>query len=327
MLLLDQHPDNKNLMVSLLGAPNVGKSSLINNLLGMDLTVVTKRPQTTRNRFHCVTVIDRTEIVFVDTPGMHRSGHEFNKRLNEQARDSIEGVDVNLILIDLSTEIVPQIKDFIFHMDDKINELGPSWLVFNKADLIENAEELPLGEIFEKAKELIPSLEKYFVISTKDQTNINKLTGALCDIANPGAHMYPDGDISNRNERFFVTEYVREQAFHLLKDELPYELAVLIEEYKEVKEKTEKSKIISHISAAIIVNRPSQRAIVVGKSGAMIKEIGTRARKKIEALLGGQVHLNLHVKVSPKWFSNNFVLEEIGLPRAKDSNRVWRKKD
>ena len=107
---------------------------------------------------------------------------------------------------------------------------------------------------------------------------------------------------------------------------MPYEVAVVIDEYKEVKAKENPETFESHISASILVNRPSQRAIVIGSSGSMIKEIGIRSRKKIEVMTGGPVHLNLHVKVSPKWFKNNFVLEEIGLPRAHDSARVWRKK-
>ena len=136
--------------------------------------------------------------------------------------------------------------------------------------------------------------------------------------------MYPYGDVSNKNLRFFSAEYIREQAFRILKDEVPYELAVVIDDYKDVKDP--KSPVISRISASILVNRPSQRAIVVGSKGSVIKKIGTNARKKIEALVGGKVHLNLHVKVSGKWFKNNFVLEELGLPRVQGSRRVWRKR-
>ena len=323
MLLEDQHPHNKAIMVAVLGAPNVGKSSLINVLLGTDLTVVTNKPQTTRNKFHCVFTVDRTEVVMVDTPGLHKSNQEFNKRLNEQAREGTEGADLNLLLIDIGREIFEQFTEF----KENINqELGPTWVVFTKSDKIENAEDLPLKEVVEKARELIPSLEKFFVISNKEGTNIHELTGAICDRAEPGPHLYPNGDVSNKNQRFFVTEYIREQAFELLKDEVPYEVAVIIDEYKEVKGKLDPEICESHISASILVNRPSQRAIVIGSSGSMIKEIGIRSRKKIEIMTGGPVHLNLHVKVSPKWFKNNFVLEEIGLPRAKDSARVWKKK-
>jgi GTP-binding protein Era len=323
MLLEDQHPHNKAIMVAVLGAPNVGKSSLINVLLGTDLSVVTNKPQTTRNKFHCVFTVDRTEVVMVDTPGLHKSNQEFNKRLNEQAREGIEGADLNLLLIDIGREIFEQFTEFKENIDQ---ELGPTWVVFTKSDKVENAENLPLKEVFEQAKGLLPSLEKFFLISNKEGTNIHELTGAICDRAGPGPHLYPNGDVSNKNQRFFVTEYIREQAFELLKDEVPYEVAVVIDEYKEVKGKIDPEVSEAHISASILVNRPSQRAIVIGSSGSMIKEIGIRSRKKIEIMTGGPVHLNLHVKVSPKWFKNNFVLEEIGLPRAKDSARVWRKK-
>lgn len=323
MLLEDQHPHNKAIMVAVLGAPNVGKSSLINVLLGTDLTVVTNKPQTTRNKFHCVLTVDRTEVVMVDTPGLHKSNQEFNKRLNEQARQGTEGADLNLLLIDISREILEQFSEFKENIDQ---ELGPTWVVFTKSDKVENSENLPLKEVVEQAKALLPCLEKFFLISNKEGTNIHELTGAICDRAQPGPHLYPNGDVSNKNQRFFVTEYIREQAFELLKDEVPYEVAVVIDEYKEVKGKIDPESFESHISASILVNRPSQRAIVIGSSGSMIKEIGIRSRKKIEIMTGGPVHLNLHVKVSPKWFKNNFVLEEIGLPRAKDSARVWRKK-
>ena len=323
MLLEDQHPHNKAIMVAVLGAPNVGKSSLINVVLGTDLSVVTSKPQTTRNKFHCVLTVDRTEVVMVDTPGLHKSNQEFNKRLNEQAREGLEGADLNLLLIDISREILGQFSEFKENIDQ---ELGPTWVVFTKSDKVENSENLPLKEVLEQAKLIIPSLEKFFLISNKEGTNIHELTGAICDRAEPGPHLYPNGDISNKNQRFFVTEYIREQAFELLKDEVPYEVAVVIDEYKEVKGKEDPETFESHISASILVNRPSQRAIVIGSSGSMIKEIGIRSRKKIEIMTGGPVHLNLHVKVSPKWFKNNFVLEEIGLPRAKDSARVWRKK-
>ena len=327
MLMEDQHPDNKSLMVSVLGAPNVGKSSMINYLLGFELSIVTNKPQTTRNNFQCIFTVDHAEIILVDTPGLHKCNQELNKRLNQQAREGSQGCEINLLLIDLTRDILGQITTFHNNMEGE-DELGRTWIIFTKSDRVENAEKLPLDEVIEKAKEIMPQIEKYLVISTKEGSNMHELTGALCDAAIPGPHRFEDGSISNKNERFFATEYIREQTFELLKDEIPYEVAVVVDEYKDMKERTSgKAKIDSHISASILVNRPSQRAIVIGSKGKMIKEIGTRARKKIEAMVGGQVHLNLHVKVSPKWFSNNFVLEEIGLPRAHDSNRVWKQKN
>jgi GTP-binding protein Era len=322
MLLEDQHPHNKAIMIAVLGKPNVGKSSFINHLLGFDLSIVSSKPQTTRNNFHCAFTIDRTEVVLVDTPGVHSHNQELNKRMNGQAQMGAEGVDINFLLIDLTSDIVTEFKDFLKNFE---HPLSRTWIIFTKSDLV-NREGLDLSKFVEAMKEFCPSIEKHFVISAKDGDNIHAVTGAIQDASQSGPHLYPDGDVSNKNERFFVTEYIREQAFRMLKEELPYEIAVIIDEYKDMKQRDPGSKTEAHISASILVNRPSQRAIVVGSGGSVIKEIGINARKKIEALVGGKVHLNLHVKVSPKWFTNNYVLDEIGLPRTQKSNRVWRKK-
>ena len=136
MLIEHQHPDNKSIMVAVLGAPNVGKSSMINYLTGMDLSIVTRLPQTTRNKFHCVFTIDKTEVILVDTPGLHKSNQEFNKRMNQQAREGVFGADLNLLMIDLSKEVLQQIVDFKENIRN--NELGKTWLVFTKTDLISN---------------------------------------------------------------------------------------------------------------------------------------------------------------------------------------------
>jgi GTP-binding protein Era len=322
MLFENQHPHNRSIMIAVLGKPNVGKSSFINTLMGFDLTIVSSKPQTTRNQYHCAFTIDRTEVVLVDTPGVHATAQELNKRMNGQAQMGAEGVDLNFVLIDLSTDIVSEFKDFLRNFDAP---LGPTWIIFTKADLV-NKEELNLSSSLVKFQELSPSIERHFVVSSKDGHNIHELTGAIQDASKNAQHLYPGGDASNMNERFFATEYIREQAFRLLKEELPYEIAVVIDEYKDMRKKDEDAIPEAHISASILVNRPSQRAIVVGRGGSVIKEIGINARKKIEAMTGGKVHLNLHVKVSPKWMSNNYVLDEIGLPRTQKSARVWRKK-
>jgi GTP-binding protein Era len=322
MLLENQHPHNKAIMIAVLGKPNVGKSSFINHLLGFDLSIVSTRPQTTRNNFHCAFTIDRTEVVLVDTPGVHSNNQEINKRMNGQAQMGAEGVDLNFVLLDLTTNILDEFKDFLKNFEQPLSR---TWVIFTKADLV-NKEAIVLTETLKALTELCPTIEKHFVISSKDGHNIHELTGAIQDASQSGPHLYPNGDVSNMNERFFATEYIREQAFRLLKEELPYEVAVVIDEYKDVRKKDEEAAPEAHISASILVNRPSQRAIVVGRGGSIIKEIGVNARKKIEAMTGGKIHLNLHVKVSPKWFNNNYVLDEIGLPRTQNSARVWRKK-
>lgn len=321
MLIEDQHPLNKQLTVAVLGKPNAGKSTLINYLLGFDLSIVSDKPQTTRNNFHCAFTVDRTEVVLVDTPGVHKSNQELNIRMNGQAQFGSEGVDLNLLLIDGTKDVLSECQNFVKDFDAALSK---TWVVFTKMDLIDKTKK-DFDSYFAKIQEIIPNAEKYFTLSGKEGDDVHLLTGELCDAAKPGPHLYPDGAVSNKNERFFACEYIREQAFHTLKDELPYELAVIIEEYYDASRKPE-HKVDAKISASILVNRPSQRAIVVGSKGSVIKEIGTKARRKIEAMVGGKVHLNLHVKVSPKWFRNNFVLDEIGLPRTAKSNRVWRKK-
>ncbi|MBJ00227.1 MAG: GTPase Era [Halobacteriovoraceae bacterium] len=322
MLMTDQHPHNKHLMVALLGKPNAGKSTLANQLLGFDLSIVSSKPQTTRNHFQAVFVVDRTEIVLVDTPGAHSSNQEINIRMTGQAQFGAEGVDLNLLLVDLNNDPLQDVIDFKKAFD---RELSKTWVLFTKQDRANKSEE-EMDELFAKIKELIPSVERYIPISAKTGDNIHILTGALVDEAKPGPHFYPQGDVSNKNMRFFASEYIREQAFKILKDELPYELAVVVDDYQDPMTTKDGKEFDCKISATILVNRPSQRAIVVGSKGSVIKQIGTNARKKIEAMVGARTHLNLHVKVSPKWFKNNYVLDELGLPRTNKSNRVWRQK-
>ncbi|MCT4641286.1 MAG: GTPase Era [Bacteriovoracaceae bacterium] len=321
MLITDQHPHNKSIMVSLLGKPNAGKSTLANHLLGFDLSIVSSKPQTTRNTFHCVLTIDRTEIILVDTPGVHSSGQELNVRMNGQAEYGSEGTDLNLLLVDANKDTLEEVKEFSKEFEHKLDK---TWVIFTKTDRVK--EDRDFEAEFSEIQKIIPNAERFFNISAKSGDNVHLLIGDICDEAEEGPHLYPNGNVSNKNERFFATEYIREQAFKVLKDEIPYEVAVVIEDYQDAFEKDEK-KLDTRISASILVNRPSQRGIVVGKKGAIIKQIGTEARKKIEAMVGSRVHLNLHVKVSPKWFKNNFVLEEIGLPRVQKSKRVWRSRN
>ena len=317
MLLTNQNPFNRHITVAILGEPNVGKSCLINYLLGTDLSIVTKLPQTTRNKIHCIFTIDKTEIVLIDTPGLHASKQEINKRFNQQAKESIHGADLCLLLLDLSKKLLPQIEMFRSSFEQCPS---PLWGVFTKSDLLfEQDGPLPIDQLTATISELLPELSKSFIVSGKRGDRMHQLTSAIVEAAHEGPHLYPGGEVSNKSERFFVCEYIREQVFEILRDEVPYQTAVIIDEYKKVQEQF-------HISASIIVHRPSQRGIVVGSGGKIIKEIGVRSRPKIEAMLGNQVFLNLHVKVSPRWFKNNFVLEELGLPRAADSARVWHNK-
>ena len=311
----------KSITAAVLGIPNVGKSSLINYLLGFDLTAVSSRPQTTRNAYRCIFTVDHHEIILVDTPGLHRSGREFNKRLIQQAVEGGGKADLNLMAIDLTRPVLGQLAQ----IGEIYGKKWPkSWPIFMKSDKILPNEKLPLKEIVDKACEMFPALErKFFVVSSKTGDGIHKLIGELCDEAPEGRHLY-GGETSNKNERFFSAEYIREQLAVFLEEEVPYECAVLVDQFKDLRKRED--RMAAHLSATILVNRPSQRAIVIGKKGELIKKIGMESRKKIEAMLGGPVYLGLHVKVASGWFRNNFILEELGLPRASDSGRVWRKR-
>jgi GTPase len=336
MLITNQHPLNRSIMISLLGTPNVGKSSLINHLLGFDLAAVTRLPQTTRNKYQCKVIRNRTEMIFIDTPGLHYSNKEINKRMNIEAKEGTGNSDFSLILLDLTKDLFEQLDRILGNKSvENINELLTKfWIVFTKSDLVEvetNKINKFINFIDEKYKTAIKT--KYFIISTLESTGIKELLKAIEQSAPNAPHLYHEEDVSNKNERFFVTEYIREQAFLSLKEELPYELAVVCDYFHDAYSKPEtrqpamnetRGKSCFKIGASILVNRASQRAIVIGKGGSLIKDIGTRARMKIEKLVGGQVFLNLHVKVSPKWSSNNFVLEEIGLKRPNTTSRVWR---
>jgi len=302
----------------------------------MDFTIVSPLPQTTRNHFQCVMTIDKTEIIFIDTPGFHKSNKELNIRMNQESDFATEGAELVLFLVDSAhRNFIEEIKESI-ELWQGWNKPIPHYIVFTKTDLVTATK---LQDKMAMFKELIAQDEKiikknqmkFFAVSVKEEENLHLLTGALLDAAESGPHLFPQGELSNKNTKFFVSEYIREQVYYLLKEELPYEVAVIIEEFLEPRVRGQLSEgnaknIVAKITASILVNRPSQRSIVVGAKGAMIKEIGTRARKKIETLLGGQVFLNLHVKISPNWNKNNFILEEIGLPRAKNSHRVWRQK-
>ena len=320
MIIEHQNMKNKSITAAVLGLPNAGKSTLINALLGYDLSIVSSRPQTTRNHFQCVMNVDETEIILIDSPGVHNSTQELNIRMNGQAKFATEGADVNFIVVDSSKDVLSGLDHFLKIID---YQYGPAWLVLTKSDQSTFSEEV-LSELKSTIKEKYDFIEEIFYTSAKEEENLHEIVGSLCDRAKPSPHFYPRGDVSNKNMRFFVTEYIREQVFHQLKAELPYEIAVTIDEYRDGYQTEDGKKYAALISATIHVNRPSQRAIVVGAKGTQIKKIGQEARAKIEAMIGSKAFLNLHVKVSPRWFKKNHLLEELGLPRTQESHRVWR---
>ncbi|MDH4467148.1 MAG: GTPase Era [Bacteriovoracaceae bacterium] len=327
MLLKDQHPLNKSISIALVGPPNVGKSTLINTLLGMDLSIVSPRPQTTRNQFQCVTLVDRTEIIFLDTPGLHKSMQEMNLRMNHETYMAQDGADLNWIVLD-GTKGKESVLHQLASLRDVYKNLSQeSWIVVTKLDQLKtNAKkvEAEFPNLMLEAQKICPVVKRAYFVSALEEAGTNELLSVVSEFAPSGNHLYPDGSVSNKNVRFFVAEYIREQVFTLLQEELPYEIAVTIEEFVDLEPSEGTSDIVARISAVIHVNRMGQRAIVIGQGGLMIREIGMKARQKIETLMGGKVMLKLHAKVSPKWFKNHMMLEELGLSRAPNSIRAWR---
>jgi GTPase len=220
-MITDQHPLNKHMAIGLWGVPNAGKSTLVNRYLGFDLSAVTPKAQTTRNAFHCVVVKDRTELVIIDTPGLHRSGKEMNIRMTGQAQEYVESTDLILILIDLTQRLETQFDILSkFKRPDKV----PVAVVYNKIDKV--AAEMR-GIMKEKSERLLKEygLEEAptYWISAQEAWGTEALLDDLCACAQGGPHHYPDGSVSNKNQRFFVSEYIREEAFKILEQELPYD--------------------------------------------------------------------------------------------------------
>ncbi len=340
MLLENQHPKNKSIMIALMGLPNVGKSSLLNYLLGQDLSIVSPREQTTRVRMKAIFTIDHTEVIVMDNPGLHRSSKEINRRMVEEALLGGGGADVTLVLFDLSRDMDRQAQELSELLKDRPKGLpGECWGIFTKLDRIPGSDN---EKNIAAVKKYFASIEKFFFTSSTSGDGYHDLSAAIMDRAESGPHLFPGGSISDKSERFFASEFVREQLFLRLKEEIPYEVAVLIEDFKDFRGEKRRRAVgavgvgggdrvrgrglAADIAAVILVNRPSQRAIVIGKGGQMIKEIGTEARVKIEELVGGKVNLRLHVKVSQNWFKNHFILEELGLARSNRQARAWRAK-
>ena len=324
MLITHQNPFNRSLTISVLGIPNVGKSSLINHVSGNPLSIITSKPQTTRHRLLNIAHFDRVELIFQDTPGLHQDARELNRRMNHQAREVLSSDGLFMLIIDVSKDWLKQVKVVEQLLGEKVDS-ERVWIVFNKIDLIP-AEKLE--NVKRLGKQFQDLCQKLFWVSAKENLGMDKLRESLLARAPEGVHRYTDGSITNKNERFFVEEYVRKEAMELLKDELPYELAVQVESFQDQYSDWDKNNPIeSTIMALIYVNRPSQRAIVICKQGQMIIEIGTRARLKLQDFLDRPINLNLHVKVVPNWFKNNQILETLGLQRAPDSTRVYRQKE
>lgn len=284
--------------VGIVGRPNVGKSTLINKLVGYKIAITSDKAGTTRNIIEGIYNNLDTQIVFVDTPGIHKPINKLGQRLNEEAYFSIDDVDIILFLIDVSEEFGKGDK---FILDKLKNINKPVFLIMNKIDKLPKDK---LLELIMKYKNLYDFKEIIPISALKDKNN-NDLLNTLKKYLPDNVKYFPDSDITNTSIEFRVSELIREKVLRLTHDEVPHTVTCVVEEYIDKKDKT-------IINASIIVERDSIKSIIIGKQGSMLKEIGTKARCDIEEMIGKKVFLEIYVKTIKNWRDKEKYLRELG---------------
>ena len=284
--------------IGLIGRPNVGKSTLINSIIGTKIAIVSNKPQTTRNIIQGIYNDEDSQMVFVDTPGIHKPNHKLGKCLNRQAYYSMDDTDILLMLTDASEPFGAGDKYII----EKLNELKkPVILILNKID------KMPKEKILAKIDEYkdLYNFDEIIPISALKGTNVNTILDVCKKYLPDNIKYFENETVTNKSTEFLISEMIREKIFNLTEEEVPHSITCKIE-------KIEKGKNSYNILGTIIVDRDSLKKIIIGKRGSMIKEIGTLARRDIEALLGKKVYLDLVVKTIKKWRDRDKYLSEFG---------------
>ncbi len=284
--------------VGIIGAPNAGKSTLLNQVLGQKISITSKKPQTTRDRILGIVNRPKSQIVFMDTPGIHKSSTLLNKRIVDQALQAVADVDVILFMVDSASRNFSAEKLIIAQLKKRGK---PVVLALNKIDLAKKAVVFSLVEEFRalfEFKSVIP-------ISAQKNIQVEALLQEVEGCLAPGPSLFPEETFTDVSERFMVKEIIREKVFRLTGMEIPYSSAVTVDAFE-----VEKKLIVIH--ASIHVVRDSQKGIIIGKKGAMLTQIGTKARIDIEKMTGSKVLLKLFVKVTKDWVSNAKALDEFG---------------
>ena len=285
--------------VAIVGRPNVGKSTFMNYVLGQKIAIMSDKAQTTRNKIQGVYTNQNCQIVFLDTPGIHKPKHELGNFMVESAYSALKEVDAVLFMVNAAEKRGPG-DDFIIEKLKKIKT--PVFLVLNKIDLISPDELLDRVESYQ---ETIP-FAGIIPISVLQGNNVQELMTTLTNHLPEGPQYYPSDQITDHPEYFVVSELIREKILHLTKEEIPHSVAVTVDKMQ----KDEFDKV--HVYANIIVERPTQKGIIISKGGKLLKEIGVRARKDIEQLLGNKVYLELWVKVEKDWRKKKSHLQDFG---------------
>lgn len=290
--------------VSFIGRPNAGKSTLLNRLVGEKLAIVSDKPQTTRTRILGVRNYPDAQVVFLDTPGIHRPLHRMNVRMVDAAVQTITEVDVLGLVVDV-TEAIGRGDRYVFDLVK--DATAPVFLILNKIDLIKKVKLLPLMEQYSKEgtfAEIIP-------VSAGTGVNVDRLERALIDRLQEGPALYPADYLTDQPERVMASEIVREKVLQFTHAEIPFSSAVVVDRFEEPPD----PKGLLRLFCTIVVERESQKPIVVGRNGDMIKRIGTAAREELERFFATRVFLDLHVRVKADWREDERVLRDIGVGR------------
>jgi GTP-binding protein Era len=286
--------------VAIIGSPNVGKSTLLNKLLGEDVAIISSKPNTTRNCIRGIKTTDEYQIVFLDTPGIHTAKDKINQLMVRQAIDSLSMVDIVYFIV-TPDEIFKKEYNTIVEVLNKIN--AAKFLLVNKIDIHKKE------DVVNVANKAFSGATFTYVLPVSALTgaNVDKLLELTIESLPEGFKIYDDEEITTLPEKFLIGEFIRESVFNLLKDEVPYNVLVECEKVED------RSDDLLYVAASIIVNRSSQKGIIIGKGGDMIKKIGSRARKKIEAFFQVKVYLELFVKIRKDWMNNDEYLKIQGL--------------
>ena len=285
--------------VSIIGRPNVGKSTFLNYCLGQKVSIISPKPQTTRNVIQGIYTTEDAQIIFIDTPGIHKPKHELGEYMNKQAFRSIKDVDLVLLLFDGSSDFGTG-DEFVLKMLKKIN--ASVILVINKIDLVKDKNKLL--ENVAKLHESYDFLDTFY-ISALNGENVSELLKGIINNLDEGPMFYPKDQVSDHPEKFIISEIIREKILLKTKEEVPHSVAVVTEDVKHVDG-------LLNVRATIIVERASQKKIIIGEAGKMIKEIGTLARLDIEKVVGEKLYLDLWVKIIPDWRDRESEIRKLG---------------
>ncbi len=288
--------------VALAGKPNVGKSTFINVVMGRKVVIVSDKPQTTRNRINCIYTDKDSQIIFVDTPGIHKPLRRLGEYMVKAAVQALKGVDLILFMLDAADGFTKTDE----HVAEIVNESGTKTIIaVNKIDVAGEEKAKAVGQL---AKSMVENVVSVHYISALKSEGVFEVLEKIKEELPEGPQYYPEDMVTDRPLSFMAAEIIREKIFHLTRQEVPHSTAVVIEEIKD------RPNGVLYIRANIYVERDSQKGILIGKNGSMIKKIGTLAREELEFLVGRKVYLDLNVKVKEKWREKDFIiLQEIGL--------------